>query len=44
MLKVLPISDLCEGIPEEFLLYMKYCRILRFRQLPDYTIYYETYS
>ena len=32
------ISDLCEGIPKEFLLYMKYCRILRFRQLPDYNL------
>jgi serine/threonine protein kinase len=32
------LNKLCEGIPKEFLLYMKYCRILRFKQLPDYTL------
>jgi len=29
---------LCENLPQEFLLYLKYCRILRFMQKPDYDI------
>jgi len=32
------LTDLCEGVPKEFLLYMKYCRILRFKQKPDYDL------
>jgi len=32
------LEDLCEGLPREFLLYMKYCRLLRFPQKPDYVI------
>tara|TARA_B100001093_G_C26850451_1_gene1024886 strand:- start:2924 stop:3829 length:906 start_codon:yes stop_codon:yes gene_type:complete len=32
------IDDLCKGLPNEFLLYMKYCRVLRFKQEPDYTL------
>ena len=32
------LNKLCEDIPKEFLLYMKYCRILRFKQLPDYNL------
>lgn len=32
------LSDLCKDIPKEFLLYMKYCRILRFYQKPDYDL------
>ena len=32
------LNDLCEDIPKEFLLYMKYCRILRFKQVPDYNL------
>ena len=30
------IKDLCNGLPEEFYLYMKYCRLLRFIEKPDY--------
>lgn len=30
------LEKLCEDIPREFLLYMKYCRILGFKQEPDY--------
>ena len=30
------LEKLCEDIPREFLLYMKYCRILSFKQDPDY--------
>ena len=32
------LEELCEGIPYEFLLYMKYCRTLRFKQVPDYDL------
>jgi len=32
------LNKLCKDIPKEFLLYMKYCRILRFKQVPDYTL------
>jgi casein kinase 1 len=32
------VEELCEGIPCEFLLYMKYCRTLRFKQTPDYDL------
>jgi casein kinase I family protein HRR25 len=32
------LADLCDGIPREFLLYMKYCRLLKFKQKPDYDL------
>lgn len=32
------LSELCGDLPKEFLLYMKYCRILRFKQKPDYDL------
>ena len=32
------LSELCKGIPREFHLYMKYCRVLRFLQKPDYNL------
>tara|TARA_B110000977_G_scaffold196296_1_gene276374 strand:+ start:27 stop:944 length:918 start_codon:yes stop_codon:yes gene_type:complete len=32
------LQKLCEGIPREFYLYMKYCRLLRFLQTPDYDL------
>ena len=34
--KNISLQDLCEHLPKEFLLYMKYCRLLRFKQDPDY--------
>lgn len=34
--KNISLQDLCENLPKEFLLYMKYCRLLRFKQEPDY--------
>ncbi len=32
------LHKLCEGLPREFYLYIKYCRILRFLQKPDYDL------
>ncbi|KAI9350886.1 binary complex of casein kinase-1 with Cki7 [Obelidium mucronatum] len=31
-----PLSELCEGFPEEFGIYLKYCRDLKFEETPDY--------
>jgi len=30
------LNSLCEGFPEEFLIYLKYCRSLEFESDPDY--------
>lgn len=32
------LDKLCEDLPKEFNLYMKYCRMLRFHQDPDYNL------
>lgn len=32
------LQELCKDIPSEFLLYMKYCRTLRYDQVPDYNL------
>lgn len=32
------LEKLCENLPREFLLYMKYARLLRFPQQPDYNL------
>ena len=37
------LVDLCENLPNEFLLYMKYCRLLRFYQVPDYNLLRELF-
>ena len=34
----LHLNDLCGNLPKEFLLYMKYCRVLKFEQTPDYNL------
>ncbi|XP_053435942.1 casein kinase I-like isoform X2 [Nycticebus coucang] len=31
-----PVDTLCKGFPEEFALYLKYCRSLCFEETPDY--------
>ncbi|XP_023227492.1 casein kinase I-like [Centruroides sculpturatus] len=33
----IPIEVLCKHFPEEFAIYLKYCRSLGFEQIPDYT-------
>ncbi|XP_067620042.1 casein kinase I-like [Eurosta solidaginis] len=38
-----PIKVLCEGFPEEFLMYMYYCRNLSFQQRPDYMYLRENF-
>ncbi|KAJ3229395.1 hypothetical protein HDU81_005399 [Chytriomyces hyalinus] len=36
MKQSLPIEELCEGFPQEFSTYLKYCRELTFEETPDY--------
>ncbi|TPX75178.1 hypothetical protein CcCBS67573_g03553 [Chytriomyces confervae] len=31
-----PLEDLCQGFPQEFSTYLKYCRDLKFEETPDY--------
>ena len=33
----IPMEELTEGYPREFLIYMQYCRDLEFTQDPDYS-------
>jgi len=39
-----PISELCEGFPEEFAIYMNYVRKLGFEESPDYDFLRELFS
>ncbi|KAJ3510487.1 hypothetical protein NLJ89_g4646 [Agrocybe chaxingu] len=39
-----PISELCEGFPEEFSIYMNYVRKLGFEETPDYDFLRELFS
>ncbi|KAF7317072.1 Protein kinase domain-containing protein [Mycena chlorophos] len=39
-----PISELCEGFPEEFAIYMNYVRKLGFEETPDYDFLRELFS
>lgn len=39
-----PISELCEGFPEEFAIYMNYVRKLGFEETPDYEFLRELFS
>ena len=32
----IPFKQLCQGLPEEFHMYLDYCRSLRFDECPDY--------
>merc|ERR1712187_604604 len=31
-----PLEVLCQNLPEEFATYLRYCRSLRFEEMPDY--------
>ncbi|KAM5221091.1 casein kinase I-like [Ctenodactylus gundi] len=37
MMMSIPLEKLCEGYPEEFAVYLSYCRRLGFEETPDYT-------
>lgn len=39
-----PISELCEGFPEEFTIYMNYVRKLGFEEIPDYDFLRELFT
>jgi casein kinase 1 len=39
-----PISELCEGFPEEFAIYMNYVRKLGFEETPDYDFLRELFA
>ncbi|KAF9000714.1 kinase-like protein [Cyathus striatus] len=39
-----PISELCEGFPEEFSIYMNYVRKLGFEETPDYDFLRELFT
>jgi casein kinase 1 len=39
-----PISELCEGFPEEFTIYMNYVRKLGFEETPDYNFLRELFT
>lgn len=39
-----PLEKLCEGLPAEFLMYMKYVRRLKFSQEPDYSLLRNMFS
>ncbi|KAG6820935.1 hypothetical protein H0H93_009171 [Arthromyces matolae] len=39
-----PISELCEGFPEEFAIYMNYVRKLGFEESPDYDFLRELFT
>lgn len=39
-----PITELCEGFPEEFAIYMNYVRKLGFEETPDYDFLRELFS
>ena len=32
-----PLLALCNGLPEEFSMFLRHCRLLDFEQQPDYT-------
>ena len=40
----LPVSELCEGLPEEFVTYLNYCRHLRLDDTPDYVQIKQLFS
>ena len=43
MKAALPLEELCEGLPSEFLRYMQYCRGLEFEETPNYGHWIDTF-
>ena len=41
--QTITLKDLCKKVPNEFLLYMKYCRVLQFTDRPDYSMLKELF-
>lgn len=39
-----PLTELGEGHPEEFRIYLEYCRHMKFKQKPDYNMLYGLFS
>jgi len=42
--KVVKLSMLCEGMPQEFEDYLEYCRALSYRERPDYEFLHELFN
>lgn len=40
----MPLEELCEGLPEEFVTYLSYCRSLPFEEKPDYEYLKKLFS
>ena len=38
------LEDLCKGFPEEFAIYLNYCKSLKFEERPDYTYLRKLFS
>ena len=41
--RTISLEELCKKVPNEFLLYMKYCRVLQFVDKPDYSMLKELF-
>ena len=40
----MPIETLCAGYPDEFKVYLEYCRALRFEDAPNYSYLRQLFS
>ncbi|GLV44976.1 gilgamesh [Carabus blaptoides fortunei] len=44
MKRNIPLEELCEGLPAEFVMYMKYVKRLKFSEEPDYSLLRNMFS